>query len=247
MVSLAIILVTSGCKKDEGTTGPQSATPITDDLLPLVAGHQYVYTGYLVDTNTVSTPVAGTVGNYQAVWTLEPYLADPTGKTWFFIDSTTVLGSTTVRILLIQKDSSTGDFAFRQTLGPFYRAIHASYTDTLIWVQIARPSVGAGVTWTAFDTTVSGEFQGQAVGVHLQIFGTIDAGVSITDSSLAHNVYSAYRVRTWRKITVGTFVIQDDATTALLWLVKDIGPVQVDIAGDTENFGHFRVMTSKNF
>lgn len=247
VVVLGALLSVAGCKKDEGGTGPQTSTPITDDLLPLVAGHQYTYTGYVVDTNTVSTPMAGTVGNYQATWTLEPYLADPSGKTWVIIDSTRVTGDTSVKALLFQKDTSTGDFAFRQTLGPFYRAIQAAYSDTAIWVQLARPSVGAGVTWTAFDTTVSGQFQGQAVAVHLQIFGKIDAQVAITDSSSAHTTYSSYRVRTWRKISVGSIVLQDDATTALLWLVKDVGPVQVDIAGDTENFGQFGVLTAKNF
>ena len=239
-----LIFTGGGCKKDEGPTTPV-ITPITEDLFPLVAGRRFVYTGFLVDTNSVETPVASSVGHYQAVWNV---LAGPAG-TWLIQDSTTVGTTTATRFFQITKDTTTGDFSFRQTLGPFYRAIHATYTDTAVWIGIARPSMGIGVVWTAFDTTVTGNIPGVGTSnVRLQIFGEIEAKVSITDSSASHTVYpNAYRIRTWRKITAGGFVVQDDATTAKLWLAANIGPVQVNISGDTENYGHFRVLKDKNF
>jgi len=244
LAAQVLILAGAGCKKDDGTTNPV-ITPITEDLFPLVAGRRFVYTGFLVDTNSVETPVASSIGNYQAVWNVSP---GPSG-TWLIQDSTTVLSVTTTRFFQISKDTSTGDFSFRQTLGPFYRAIHATYTDTAVWIRIARPSMGIAVIWNAFDTTVTGSIPGGGTAnVRLQIFGEIEAKVSITDSSASHTVYpTAYRIRTWRKITAGGFVIQDDATTARLWLVANVGPVQVNISGDTENYGHFRVLEGKNF
>ncbi len=246
--SIVAILAAAGCSKNESVTSPPTAQPITDDLFPLVAGHQFVYTGYLVDTNSVETPVPGTQGHYSASWTLAPNPSDPSGSTWLILDSTTVFGLTSVHFFLIRKDTTTGDFAFLQTLGPFYRAIGVSSTDTAKWIQIAKPSAGAGVTWTAYDTSVTAVVPGiGSATVRLQIFGQIQSGVIVVDSSSAHNSYTTYLVRTWRKITANSFTIEDDATTAQIWLAKDIGPVQVDIAGDTENYGHFRVLAGKNF
>src|SRR6266850_3153777 len=155
LAAQVLILAGAGCKKDDGTTNPV-ITPITEDLFPLVAGRRFVYTGFLVDTNSVETPVASSIGNYQAVWNVSP---GPSG-TWLIQDSTTVLSVTTTRFFQISKDTSTGDFSFRQTLGPFYRAIHATYTDTAVWIRIARPSMGIAVIWNAFDTTVTGSIPG---------------------------------------------------------------------------------------
>ncbi|MBI1808124.1 MAG: hypothetical protein HYR76_13885 [Ignavibacteria bacterium] len=245
--AVLMILVAGGCKTNS-TESSVIITPITDNLFPLVAGHIFEYTGYLVDTNKVDTPVPGIPpGAYKAKWTLLPGPSD----TWLIQDSTTVGATVSTRFLQIRKDTTSGDFAFRQTLGPFYRRFGVTYTDTTIWVWVARPSMGIGNTWLAFDTTVTGHLQGQTGAVGLQIFGRILGQESITDSSSVHTMYQAYKVRTWRKITATiqglTVTVQDDATTALLWLVKDIGPVQVNIAGDTENYGHFRVLISKNF
>jgi hypothetical protein len=244
VVFSGLIMFSDGCKSNDTTTAPPVVTPITDDLFPLVAGHRYVYTGFLVAPNTVDSAIGISIGSYLGIWTLLP---GPSG-TWLIRDSTTVQGITGVRFFQIKKDSGTGGFLFRQTLGPFYRAVGATYSDTLAWLELVNPSVGVGVQWTAFDTTVVGHVGGLTGDVHLQIFGKIEGQVSITDSSSSHQVYPhAYRVRTWRKITAGGFVVQDDATTAKLWLVADIGPVQVNISGDTENDGLFRVLTSRNF
>ena len=241
---LGLILSGGGCKSDDTTTAPPVVTPIHDDLFPLAAGRRFEYTGFLVYPNTVDSAITSSVGSYLGIWTVLP---GPSG-TWLIRDSTTVEGITSVRFFQIKKDSASGDLSFRQTLGPFYRAIGATYSDTLAWIELAKPSVGVGAQWSAFDTTVVGHMGGLTGDVRLQIFGKIEGQVSITDSSAAHVVYPhAYRIRTWRKITAGGFVVQDDATTAKLWLVADVGPVQMNISGDTENYGLFRVLTSRNF
>jgi len=218
------------------------SAPITDNLLPLVAGHSYVYAGFLVDTNTVKDSVPGIPHSaFSASWTLEPGFND----TWLFVDSTTVTGITKVKILAIKKDSVTGDFAFLQTLGPFYRAVQASYTDTALWVTVARPSLGMNTVWKTFDTTVNGIVNGVPESIRLQIFGVIEARETITDSSLSHTQYNTYRIRTYRTLSVGPISIS--TTTAYLWLAADVGPVQIDIAGDPENYGFYGVLSGKNF
>jgi hypothetical protein len=246
IATILCALALAGCKSDSTTTGPPaSGTPITDDLFPLVAGHQYEYTGYLVDTNQVDVAKPGIPpGAYSTTWTLLP---GPSG-TWLIKDSTRVAGSSSIHFLQIRKDASTGDFDFRQTLGPFLRRFNVAYTDTAIWVKVARPSMGVGYLWVAFDTTVTGNVPpiGTA-SVHLIIYGKIEGQVAIVDSSSGHVSHQCYKVRTWREVTVGGVTVQTDATTAFLWLEKDLGPVQVNIAGDPENYGHFRVLKSKNF
>jgi len=218
--------------------------PIHFNIFPLAANENFSYTGFLVDTNTVETPRPGIPpGAYSASWTVLP---GASSDNWIIQDSTTVGLNTSVHFFLIRKDTTTGDFDFLQTLGPFYRKFGVVFTDSTVWIHIAKPSVGIGGQWTAFDTTVSASVAGQTANVRLQILGSL-SGAIITDSSAAHNVYASYFVRTWRKISISGFVVQDDATTARLWLVKNIGAVQVNIAGDTENFGHFRILRSKNF
>src|SRR5258706_2028538 len=229
-----LILFAGGCKSNDTTTAPPLVSPITDDLFPLVTGHRFEYTGFLVAPNTVDSAISSSIGSYVGIWTVLP----GPSVTWLIRDSPIVEGFTSVRFLQIKKNSSSGDLSFRQTLGPFYRAIGATYSDTLAWIELAKPSVGVGVQWSAFDTTVVGHVGGLTGDVHLQIFGKIEGQFSVTDSSVSHLVYPhAYRIRTWRKITAGGFVVQDDLTTAKLWLVAGIGPVQVNISGGSENYG----------
>jgi hypothetical protein len=156
------------------------------------------------------------------------------------------------RNLVIIRNPVTGSFTFFQTLGPFFRALGIlplGRQDTVRAVTIADPSVGIGNTWQAFDSSYT-----NATGstVRLQIIGSLEAGEQITDSTehdspLHHPTYDALRFRTYRNIFVGSSQVVSNATTSRLWLVKDIGPVQVHIAEDTENLGHFRVLKGKNF
>ena len=244
-VGFALIAL-GGCKSGDAGSSPPPITPITDNIFPLVAGHQYVYTGYLVEADSIDMRVADQPTPYRTSWTLLGSPPAPSGI-WFILDSTTVGTSTSVHLLPVRRDSTTGDLFLRQTLGPFYRRVGIPYADTGIWVRLISPAHGIGNIWTAFDTTETITLGEQTAQVHLEVFGETETQETITDSSSAHNSYTAYRVRIWRKVTASGFVVQDDATTARLWLVKDIGPVQVTLAGDPENFGHFRVLQSKNF
>jgi hypothetical protein len=225
---------------------------ITFDLFPQVVGHKYTYAGYATAAGSGS-PIPDPTGAYRTAWTILSTTAPtPLGGTGTAMqDSTTgsflPTGVYAVRTLFIRK-TAAGDFEFMQTIGPFKRAFGiptgTTYADTLKWVAVARPSLGINVVWTAFDSTFPGTGGTQ---VRLQIFGKIEGTETITDSSSSHQTYATYRSRTWRKLTVGGSVVQDDATTSKLWLAPNVGPVQVRIVEDTENIGHFRVMRSRNF
>jgi hypothetical protein len=229
----------------EATVNINISGAITFDLFPLSTGRQFVYSGYAISTSGVALPDPSTV--YRTAWTIgTPYLLP---NSWVIVDTTTlqhpsagVIG--VKRNLIIIKDPGTGEFTFAQTLGPFFRAFNIARTDTVRFVSIAKPALGIGGTWTAFDSTY---VDGSSTNVRLQIFGEVLTGETITDSTTSHTKHNAIRFRTWRRITVGSTVAVDNATTSRLWLVKNIGPVIVHIAQDTENLGHFRVLKSKNF
>ncbi len=229
----------------EATVNINISGAITVDLFPLSTGRQFTYKGYAISTSGVGLPDPSSV--YSTMWTiLTPYSIP---NSWIIVDTTTlqhpsagVIGAK--KNLVIIKNPTTGEFIFAQTLGPFFRAFNIPRTDTVRFVSIARPALGIGGTWTAFDSTY---VSGTSANVQLQIFGEVLTGETITDSTTTHATHSAIRFRTWRKITVNGSVAVDNATTSRLWLVKNIGPVIVHIAQDTENLGHFRVLSNKNF
>jgi hypothetical protein len=230
---------------------------ITLDLFPIVVGHKYTYTGYATAAGS-GAQIPDPTNSYKTIWTIAATgVPSPIGGAAgvALVDSTTgPFGPggfvvTVARTLLVRKDASTGDLEFLQTIGPFKRAFGipipgTAASDTLIWAAVARPSTGLAGQWLAYDQTFTGTGSTQ---VRLEIKGTVDSVVTVRDSSAAHTTYSVYRSRTWRKITVGGTVVQDDATTSRLWLAPFVGPVQVRIVEDTENIGHFRVMKAKNF
>ncbi|MBI3189305.1 MAG: hypothetical protein HYZ33_01525 [Ignavibacteriales bacterium] len=227
----------------EATVNINVSGAITSELFPLVLGHQYQYSGYAISTSSATLPDPSKI--YKTLWTVG---ATVSGATYLF-DTTTFQHPsagviTASRTLVLIKNTATGDFMFAQTLGPFFRAFSIARTDTVRFVSIAKPSLGIGGTWTAFDSTY---VNGSSTNVRLEIFGEVLTGETITDSTTAHTKHNAIRFRTWRRITVGSTVAVDNATTSRLWLVKNIGPVIVHIAQDTENLGHFRVLQSKNF
>jgi hypothetical protein len=218
---------------------------ITDDLFPLTLGRKFTYSGYAITTAGATLP--DPAGRYQTVWTVGP--AGPLPFSTVIVDSTRLIhpiaGEITVaRNLVIIKNPLNGEFFFLQTLGPFFRAFGIDRTDTVRAVSIAKPDLGIGGEWTALDSVYVDSL---GANVRLQILGRVEGGEVVTDSSAAHAKYETIRFRTWRKITVNSAVIVDDATTSKIWLRKDLGPVQVLIAQDTENLGHFRVMNNKNF
>lgn len=226
--------------------------PITYTIFPLANGNAYVYEGYAISpssSGSVRLPDPNNV--YRTSWTLSGPLPGPNPPAGSFLirDSTTLrLGATdttVTRSLVIIRNPLDGSFTFFQTLGPFFRALGIlplGRLDTVRAIKVADPSVGIGGTWTAFDSTYA-NVGGSTV--RLQIIGTLEGGEVITDSS--HTIYNTLRFRTHRNIFVDASQPVNNSTTAKLWLAKDIGPVQVNIAEDTENIGHFRVLNDRNF
>lgn len=218
---------------------------ITYDLFPLVAGRVFEYKGYAINTN--GTPLADPSNVYWTRWTVGT--AGPISGTTVLVDSTRLqhplAGPIGVRrTLLIKKDASTGDFDFYQTLGPFFRAFAINRTDTLRWISVAQKSRGMGGTWTALDSTY---IDGTGASVRLQILGEVEGTFQITDSSGTGKKWTVYRTKTYRNIWVGSAQVVTNALTSRLWLAPNIGPVQIHIAQDTENYGHYRILQQKNF
>jgi hypothetical protein len=219
--------------------------PITSDLFPLVLGHKFTFKGYAIATTGL--PLADPMQRYQTIWTIGP--AGPFPGSTVIVDSTRFIHPTlgeigVARNLIIVKNPVTGEYLFAQTLGPFFRAFNIPRVDTVRLVSIAKPEVGIGGTWTSFDSSY---VDGTGATIRLEILGEVEDGEVITDSSGAGTTYETIRFRTWRRISVNSAVVVDNATTSKIWLRKGVGPIQVLIAQDTENFGHFRTLSDKNF
>jgi hypothetical protein len=225
---------------------------ITYTIFPLQNGNRYIYGGYAINTSANGSTRIPDPGNvYLTSWTLIGPLPGPNPPAGSFaIRDTTrrpnaTSDTTEVRSLVIIRNPLTGSFTFLQTLGPFFRALGVlplGRTDTVRAVVIADPSLGIGGTWTGFDSTYQNATGSQ---VRLQIVGSLEAGETITDSTGA--THDALRFRTHRNVFVGSSQVVSNATTARIWLVRNVGPVQVHIAEDTENIGHFRVLENRNF
>jgi len=218
---------------------------VTADLFPLVLGNNYTYGGYAIAPST-GTIFPDPTNRYRTVWTIGP--PGPFPGSTVIVDSTRLIhpliGEINVaRNLLIQKNNITGEFIFFQTLGPFFRAFGINRSDTVRAIPIAKPEVGIGGTWTAFDSTYTDSTMSV---IRLQIFGEVEDGEVITDSTATNGTHETIRFRTWRRITLNGTVVVDNATTSKLWLQKDLGPIQILIAEDTENIGHFRIIKDWN-
>ena len=219
--------------------------PITVDLFPILAGRKFTFDGYAITTTGVTLPDPSNV--YNTVWTIGP--PGPLPGSTVIVDSTTLqhpsAGVITVaRNLLIVKNGATGEFFFAQTLGPFFRAFGIDRTDTVRIVSIAKPELGIGGTWVSFDSSYT---SGTGATVRLEIHGIVEGGEMIDDSRGVMPYWETVKFRTWRRISVNGAVAVDNATTSRIWLRYGIGPIQVLIAQDTENLGHFRTLLSKNF
>jgi hypothetical protein len=242
-------LVISDAANSMIRVGATVTGPITYTLFPLIPGHRYLYDGYAINTTVNgSTILPDPNGVYQASWLLA---LSPIPGTTALVDSTTLqlpnIVYTASRTLIIREEPGTGAFEFLQTLGPFFRAFNIlplGRMDTTRWVRIADPSVGIGGTWTAFDSTYSDAL---TQSIRLQIIGELEAGETISDSADTPGVHDVIRFRTHRNIFIGGTQVVSNATTSRIWLEKDIGPVQVHIAEDTENLGHFRTLKDTNF
>jgi len=260
--SLAVALTIPACNDESNLSGGGSnIVPITANVFPLTVGNKLTYNGFATAPGS-GAMIPDLTGSYRSVWTIVSNAA-PTplgGTATAVVDSTTGpfapggVVVTVARTLLIQQDGA-GDYLFLQTIGPFKRVfgipVGTTAADTLIWVAVARPSQGVGSTgavWTAYDSSFSGT---GGVSVRLEIFGQFEDTETVSDSTTVNDGPTtdrmAYRARTWRRITLGGSVVQDDATTSQLWLSEDIGPVKMRIVEDTENIGHDRVLEDLNF
>ncbi len=219
---------------------------ITDDLFPITLGRKFTFAGHAIATTGATLP--DPTNRYQTVWTLAA--AGPLPGSTVIVDSTRLIHPTlgeilVARNLLIVKNNITGEFFFAQTLGPFFRAFNIERTDTVRVISIAKPELGIGGTWVALDSTYVDSLG--TSNIRLEINGVVEGGEVITDSSAAHTTWETIRFRTWRRISVNGAVIVDNATTSRIWLRRNVGPIQVLIAQDTENLGHFRTLKDKNF
>ena len=253
-IVLCISLV--GCKKDS-TTAPEQQQAITDDLFPLVPGHIIVYgEGNLYQYDT-QTPIPGSETGFNSKWivgTSVPFPVAPYTNPTIVIDTTNVpaFGVTNIRQFFIHKDTTNGNFDFLTNLGYLFRSQKIYNTpgdsssgvraDSLVWIALSQSTAGVGNEYIAYSET----YNSAALGgnIKFDIVGQFDKETL----TISGTNYDTYKLTATRKIYLGTSTVAaSTATTAVLWLAPNIGPIKIILIGDGESNGKIQTMTSKNF
>lgn len=241
--------------KDEATT-PEEVQAIVDDLFPLVQGRAIIYgEGTLLQFGT-QTPIAGSEMGFNSKWFVGNNVnlpVPPHTNPVLILDTTNVpaVGVTSVRPFYIHKDAATGNFDFLTNLGFLFRSQKVYNTpgdstsgirgDSLVWIGLSKSTEGVGREWVAYsanyNTATFGDIRFEIVGMFTR-----------ENLTVAGTNYNTYKLTATRKIYLGnSTVATSTGTTAILWLVKDIGPVKIILIGDDESHGKSQTMTSKNF
>jgi hypothetical protein len=246
---LALSVSSTGCKKSDDATSPETPQPITEDLFPLILGRQLVFSGYLTDRNDVQ--IAGTSSVYEARMTVAALNAPtPFGTAHVLSDSqrvpTGIANPPTTWVVssfYIQRSpaTGTGNFYFLTNIANFYRTFGLSRPDSLRWVLLVRQDMGVGVEWTAFDSSWAAP-TGQ---VRLQVVGKVEGRESLT---MGGQTFNPYKITAVRKVYLGgasTPSVQ--APTATVWLQPNIGIVKFIFNADGTSGGFYREYKSRNF
>jgi hypothetical protein len=238
------LLTASSCKKDENPTDVDS-TPITDDLFPLTAGHQLVFSGYLRDKTADTNMVFQTGAFYQGRMTVGPTTnLTPDGSAGtVLIDSSRVHPAPiwVARNFVIRKASTTGPYDFVTNIGLFYRTFGINRADSLRWVVLVRQDLGIGTEWSAFDSTWT-----IATGsVRLEVVCKVEGREML---SLGGQSFNAYKVVATRRVYLGGASVPSvTGATATVWLEPNIGIVKFIYNADGETPGFYREYASRNF
>jgi hypothetical protein len=256
LAPLIFFLFFAGCK--DNPVDPPPSEEVPKNLFPLVPGRVIVFgEGYLTHEATDSM-IAGTNTTFSSQWIIagpSTVIPHPSLPVTVVLDTTSVTAMNLVRgrTFFIAQDTATGNFDFLTNLGLFYRdykitAVAGDTTssiraDSLKWITLAKASEGLNKTWNAFDETFTGIYTGQTVQITLVIEARFEAKETITAGGVS---YESYRLNATRKAYLGGNLVST-GITAVIWLVPDVGPIQMFLAGDAEAPGKWMKMTAKNF
>lgn len=270
VVLTGIVLLSNGCKDDEN---PVTAESVPQNIFPLIQGHRFNYSGYFTNQDT-ETPITGTSSFYSTSWTIGSSatplnavfgpLASAISAANNGITSATLIYDSTLIApplapitftkftpVFAYYDTANGDYYYLTNLGYFYRSskINKSATDTtaradsLRFIKLASTKAKVGEEFTCFEENFTSYSNPVAsTPINLRIFGKWENKQELT---LNEQTYTAYYLIIKRKAKAGA--IEQEGTTAKLWLVAGVGPVKMFLAGDAETPGNYRELSSKNF
>lgn len=267
LVLVSFLLIT-GCKNDNpppaGWDIPHDAVPA--NILPLVKGHRYSFSGYLTSGST-ETKIAGSE-DLKASWTM---IGDTTLASVFpnplishlsvtravlVIDSASATGKPlTISPVFVYKNSTSGDYYYLTNFGNFFRTkdIWKSDTnktaraDSLRFIKLSAGGATLNAPFTVFSETFqSFNFGATPVAITLEIIGNYEKkeSLSLTINGKDTTV-TAYYLSVTNNAKIGT--LNQTSVNAKFWLADGIGPVKFFLAGDSDGPGSFRTITGKNF
>ncbi|MBU2444381.1 MAG: hypothetical protein KJ666_02245 [Bacteroidetes bacterium] len=258
---VSLFSITSCTKSEDPVSPPDTSVPAT--IFPLVANRQIEYNGWLTQNDT-ETKIAPSEAGFYSKWFIHgtvpvnaifpnPPFTNLSGFASLIRDTTKIPGvgvASKFTPFLIRYDSANASYDFLTNIGFFYRTFKVYTTgttnikvDSLRWIKLADTKSGLNKEFTAFDETFTGVVGTASVQVRLQVLGNFEAKETITVGTTS---YETYRLVAKRKVFIGT-TLAAEGLTAKLWLVNNVGPIQILLIGDAESHGKFQKMTAKNF
>lgn len=263
---IVFALAITGCKKDEQPPTSHQDLVVPKELFPLITGRVIEYSGYLTQGDS-ENKIPGTEDGYSTKWEVTqsipcslifppaifPNLANESAVLIHDTTKIPAVGIIKYTPIFIRYDSTTGDYSYLINIGYLYRTakIWKSTTDSSIradslrFITLAKPRTGIGAKFTCFDENFTSYLYGvnNTIPINLKIEGIFEGKESITIDTVN---YTTYRLVISRKVYSGSNLLSQ-GPIAKLWLVENVGPIQMLLFGDAESNGNFRKMVRKNF
>lgn len=271
MVSVLAALSLYSCNRgDDGPVFVTDSEPVPANIFPLVATHQFTYSGYLLDSNGAKISASESV--FSSTWTIqnEVRIADyfpasaisKVGRANAVLieDNTTAAGyianPQTIPVF-VYYDSSSGDYYYMTNFGYVFRTdsiLDAQNSfkpreDSLRFIKLASPKVGTTVKIVAFKEDFVSYLYGRTtpLNITVTIFTNFEKKENVAlNLNGKDTTLTTYYLVVSTQVSAGALV-QPETINAKFWLAEGIGPVQIYLAGDKETFGSFRKLKSKNF
>jgi len=161
-------------------------------------------------------------------------------------DSTDVPGGgigTITMTHFFDRDPSTARIRMLMNLGYFYRIFAINRSDSLQYILLMDPRQGLRNSYICFTESYVGTIAGSSA-----IIGMTYTGQWVGTETIQTAVGS---FSTWLLEVRQTVTISSTPVAAFIvmriWFAQGIGPVKMELSGNAEQYGHVRVLASKNF
>ena len=234
---------------------PVEISGVPENLFPLVVGQRLSYSGYLTASST-GTKIESSEPGYTARLTIGPVTSinsvypnppvNVSGTGIIVADSTDVPGGgigTITMTHFFDRDPSTARIRMLMNLGYFYRIFAINRSDSLQYILLMDPRQGLRNSYTCFTESYVGTIAGSSAIIGMTYTGQ---WVGTETIQTAVGSFSTWLLEVRQTVTIGSTPVAAFIVMRI-WFAQGIGPVKMELSGNAEQYGHVRVLASKNF